>query len=280
MRAKFAYQCQGCGALAPKWSGQCGDCGAWNTLVEIAYSERPGAAENRPGALSAEPSGACMLEAISSAEEAGIPSGVGEVDRVLGGGIVAGAVVLIGGDPGIGKSTLLLQMLAAATGAGKCSGLYVSGEESAQQVALRSRRLGIDGARIKLLTETRLESILAVAAQEAPRVMIIDSIQTVFTEALGSAPGSVGQVRESAAQLIRFAKNSGASVFLVGHVTKEGMIAGPRVLEHMVDTVLYFEGDDSSRFRILRSTKNRYGPVQELGIFAMTEGGLRPVTNP
>ncbi len=221
-----------------------------------------------------------MLEAISPAEEAGIPSGVGELDRVLGGGIVAGAVVLIGGDPGIGKSTLLLQMLAAATGEGKCSGLYVSGEESAQQVALRSRRLGIDGARIKLLTETRLESILGVAAQEAPRVMIIDSIQTVFTEALASAPGSVGQVRESAAQLIRFAKSSGASVFLVGHVTKEGMIAGPRVLEHMVDTVLYFEGDDSSRFRILRSTKNRYGPVHELGIFAMTEGGLRPVTNP
>lgn len=280
MRAKFAYQCQGCGALAPKWSGQCSDCGAWNTLVEIAYSGRPGAAENRPGDVSAEPPRACMLEAISPAEEAGIPSGVGELDRVLGGGIVAGAVVLIGGDPGIGKSTLLLQMLAAATGEGKCSGLYVSGEESAQQVALRSRRLGIDGARIKLLTETRLESILGVAAQEAPRVMIIDSIQTVFTEALASAPGSVGQVRESAAQLIRFAKSSGASVFLVGHVTKEGMIAGPRVLEHMVDTVLYFEGDDSSRFRILRSTKNRYGPVHELGIFAMTEGGLRPVTNP
>ncbi|MGH8508746.1 MAG: DNA repair protein RadA [Gammaproteobacteria bacterium] len=274
MRAKFAYQCQGCGALASKWAGQCGDCSAWNTLVEIAYSERPDAAKT--GGYSAEPPRARMIEAISPAAEAGIPSGMGELDRVLGGSIVAGAVVLIGGDPGIGKSTLLLQMLAAA----KCSGLYVSGEESAQQVALRSRRLGIDAACIKLLTETRLESILGVAAQEAPRVMIIDSIQTVFTEALPSAPGSVGQVRESAAQLIRFAKNSGASVFLVGHVTKEGVIAGPRVLEHMVDTVLYFEGDDSSRFRILRSTKNRYGPVHELGIFAMTEGGLRPVTNP
>ncbi len=206
------------------------------------------------------------------------PTGIGEFDRVLGGGLVPGSVVLIGGDPGIGKSTLLLQTL-AALGEG-CASLYVTGEESPQQVSLRAHRLSLPLAQLRLAAETRVEGILAAASRERPQVLVVDSIQTVYTEALQSAPGSVAQVRESAAQLVRYAKQSGTALFLVGHVTKEGQLAGPRVLEHMVDTVLYFEGDSSSRFRVVRAFKNRFGAVNELGVFAMTEAGLKEVINP
>jgi DNA repair protein RadA/Sms len=204
--------------------------------------------------------------------------GLGELDRALGGGLVPGSVVLIGGDPGIGKSTLLLQALSALSGS--MTSLYVTGEESPQQVALRASRLGIEGSSLRLLSETSVEQILTIATRERPQVMVLDSIQTLYTETLQSAPGSVAQVRESAAQLVRFAKQSGTAMFLVGHVTKEGALAGPRVLEHMVDTVLYFEGDPGDRYRILRAIKNRFGAVNELGVFAMTESGLKEVHNP
>lgn len=207
-----------------------------------------------------------------------MPLGMEELDRVLGGGLVAGSVVLIGGDPGIGKSTLLLQAL--ATFSDQLKVLYVTGEESPEQVSLRSRRLGIKADAVRILAETQVERILNHAHNEVPRVMVIDSIQTLYTEVLQSAPGSVGQVRESAAQLVRFAKQTGVALFLVGHVTKEGTLAGPRVLEHMVDTVLYFEGDSGGRYRIIRAVKNRFGAVNELGVFAMTDKGLKEVRNP
>lgn len=218
------------------------------------------------------------LDAVELEATTRLPSGLSELDRVLGGGLVIGSVVLIGGDPGIGKSTLLIQTLAAISKRTKV--LYVTGEESAQQVALRAHRLGLQGEHVRLLAENHMESIVTCADGEAPKVMVIDSIQTVFTEQLQSAPGSVAQVRESAAQLVRFAKHRGIGLYLVGHVTKEGTIAGPRVLEHMVDTVLYFEGDPSSRFRIIRAIKNRFGAVNEIGVFVMTETGLRQVDNP
>jgi DNA repair protein RadA/Sms len=220
------------------------------------------------------------LGEVPLVEEVRTPTGLSEFDRVLGGGLVAGSVVLLGGDPGIGKSTLLLQMLASLSQAAGLKVLYVSGEESAQQVALRARRLDLKADSLRLLTETHSERILELAGKETPRVMVIDSIQTVYTELLGSAPGSVGQVRESAAMLVRYAKHTGTAVFLVGHVTKEGALAGPRVLEHMVDTVLYFEGDGNSRFRIVRAIKNRFGAANELGVFAMTDRGLREVSSP
>ncbi|HEX2201624.1 MAG TPA: DNA repair protein RadA, partial [Gammaproteobacteria bacterium] len=222
----------------------------------------------------------CTLGEVPLVEEMRTPTGLSELDRVLGGGLVAGSVVLLGGDPGIGKSTLLLQMLASLSQAAGLKVLYVSGEESAQQVALRARRLDLKADSLRLLTETHSERILDLAGKETPRVMVIDSIQTVYTELLGSAPGSVGQVRESAAMLVRYAKHTGTAVFLVGHVTKEGALAGPRVLEHMVDTVLYFEGDGNSRFRIVRAIKNRFGAANELGVFAMTDRGLREVSSP
>jgi DNA repair protein RadA/Sms len=206
------------------------------------------------------------------------PTGIGELDRVLGGGLVQGSVVLIGGDPGIGKSTLLLQAC-ASLGAGQPV-LYVTGEESPRQVSLRARRLGLDGQGVRLLAETGVERILAAAAAERPEVLVIDSVQTLFTELLQSAPGSVSQVRETAAQLVRWAKQTDTAIFLVGHVTKEGALAGPRVLEHMVDTVLYFEGETGGPFRLVRSVKNRFGAVNELGVFAMTDHGLREVKNP
>jgi DNA repair protein RadA/Sms len=220
------------------------------------------------------------LGEVPLVEEMRTPTGLSELDRVLGGGLVAGSVVLLGGDPGIGKSTLLLQMLASLSQAAGLKVLYVSGEESAQQVALRARRLDLKADSLRLLTETHSERILELAGKETPRVMVIDSIQTVYTEFLGSVPGSVGQVRESAAMLVRYAKHTGTAVFLVGHVTKEGALAGPRVLEHMVDTVLYFEGDGNSRFRIVRAIKNRFGAANELGVFAMTDRGLREVSSP
>jgi DNA repair protein RadA/Sms len=272
-KSKTAYACTDCGGESPKWQGQCPHCGAWNTLVE---SIAEGAPARYQGVAPA--SRVARLSDVEAAEEPRRPTGIAELDRVLGGGLVAGAVVLIGGDPGIGKSTLLLQAL-ASLGAG-ARVLYVSGEESAQQVALRARRLGVDAGAVDLLAEIQLERVLAALQASAPEVAVIDSIQTVYSEALASAPGSVAQVRECAAQLTRFAKASGTALLLVGHVTKEGAIAGPRVLEHIVDCVLYFEGDTHSSFRLVRAIKNRFGAVNELGVFAMTEKGLKGVSNP
>lgn len=277
-KPKIQYQCSACGALLPKWSGQCPECTAWNTVEEIPVISiaRGG---NRGAQLAGEPGQVVTLDAVEAENEVRLPTGTGEFDRVLGGGLVRGSVVLIGGDPGIGKSTLLLQTLGALAAAGtNC--LYITAEESAQQVALRGRRLGLDLTRLRLSTENQLERILATSQAEQPAVLVIDSIQTVFSDSLQSAPGAVAQVRECAAQLVRYAKQSGTSVFLVGHVTKEGTLAGPRVLEHMVDAVLYFEGDSGSRFRVIRAVKNRYGAVNELGVFGMTDKGLKEVGNP
>jgi len=282
MAAKSQYQCQSCGGISPKWAGQCPDCGAWNTLSETLVAGKP--RHPRGQHMAGEAAGPASVIDLASAdlgEEGRIGTGIGELDRVLGGsGLVQGSVVLIGGDPGIGKSTLLLQVLAYLATRADTAVLYVSGEESPRQVALRAQRLGLAGGRLRFLTETRVEQMLELAARERPAVMVVDSIQTIYTDLLPSAPGSVGQVRESAMQLVRYAKRSGTSVFLVGHVTKEGALAGPRVLEHMVDTVLYFEGDGGSRFRVIRAVKNRYGAVNELGVFAMTDKGLREINNP
>ncbi|MFA5531284.1 MAG: DNA repair protein RadA [Thiohalomonadaceae bacterium] len=278
-RVKSLYTCTECGAQAPKWAGQCGECGAWNTLVETVAAPSPSRGGRFAGYAGA--AGSVEVQALSAVapdDVARLPTQLDEFDRVLGGGLVPGSVVLIGGDPGIGKSTLLLQTL--ATLSERCGVLYVTGEESPQQISLRAHRLGVAAQRVRLLAETRVEGILEAAARERPQVLVVDSIQTVFTELLQSAPGSVAQVRESAAQLVRYAKQSGAALFLVGHVTKEGQLAGPRVLEHMVDTVLYFEGDAGSRFRVVRAFKNRFGAVNELGVFAMTEKGLKEVNNP
>ncbi|WP_089724271.1 DNA repair protein RadA [Candidatus Thiosymbion oneisti] len=276
-KARNAYICNACGVRLPKWSGQCPDCGAWN-LVEEA-PDLPAAA-GRAGYAGGVEGGseAVLLTAVEPQERARLGSGIAELDRVLGGGLVQGSVVLIGGDPGIGKSTLLLQAC-AALGQGHPV-LYVSGEESPQQVGLRARRLGLTGEGVHLLPETCVERVLARAAAERPRIMVVDSIQTLHTELLQSAPGSVSQVRETAAQLVRFAKQADTAIFLVGHVTKEGALAGPRVLEHMVDTVLYFEGEGAGPLRLIRSIKNRFGAVNELGVFAMTDRGLREVSNP
>jgi len=272
-KAKIVYSCTECGGQTLKWQGQCPHCNAWNTLVE-SIADKGGA---RYQGL-AESSRVQTLGEVSAVEEPRRETGVGELDRVLGGGLVRGGVTLLGGDPGIGKSTLLLQALSLLSTS--CKALYVSGEESTQQVALRSRRLGLECKDLKVLAEIQLEKVLATLASEKPDVAVIDSIQTVYSEALQSAPGSVAQVRECAAQLTRFAKTSGTALLLVGHVTKEGAIAGPRVLEHMVDSVLYFEGDTHSSFRLVRAIKNRFGAVNELGVFAMTDRGLRGVTNP
>jgi DNA repair protein RadA/Sms len=273
------YVCSDCGAQATKWAGQCGDCGAWNTLHEVVA---PSAGKNaiKPAGYAGAAVGSEVrtLAEVDATAEIRQSCGNGELDRVLGGGLVQGSVTLIGGDPGIGKSTLLLQALVELATRNRT--LYVSGEESPQQISMRAQRLNLARDQLRLLPEINVERILAIAETEQPQAMVIDSIQTVFTERLQSAPGSVAQVRESAAQLVRYAKASGAALFLVGHVTKEGAIAGPRVLEHMVDTVLYFEGDPSGRLRVLRAVKNRYGPVNELGVFAMTEHGLKEVSNP
>lgn len=279
-KAKTAYVCAECGAEHAKWQGQCVDCGAWNTLAEIVVQPATkGASGGRSGyAGSTDRARVTQLASVATQAEQRSATGIDELDRVLGGGLVAGSVVLIGGDPGIGKSTLLLQML--GTLGASLRGLYVTGEESLAQVAARGQRLGIALDGLQALAETAIERILAQSAQARPDLLIIDSIQTIWTEQLTAAPGSVSQVRESAARLVRFAKESGTSVFLVGHVTKEGGIAGPRVLEHMVDAVLYFEGESGSRFRVLRAFKNRFGAVNELGVFAMTDKGLREVPNP
>ncbi|MDR3300579.1 MAG: DNA repair protein RadA, partial [Candidatus Accumulibacter sp.] len=275
-KAKTIYSCTECGATSNKWQGQCPGCEAWNTLVEsVAEAETP---SSRRFASLVGVAKVQTLSEIEAREEDRLPTGVGEFDRALGGGLVAGGVVLIGGDPGIGKSTLLLQALSALSGVSRV--LYVSGEESGQQIALRARRLALDTRQLKLLAEINLGKILAALQAEKPHVAVIDSIQTLWSEQLNSAPGSVAQVRECAAQLTRLAKQSGTTVILVGHVTKEGALAGPRVLEHMVDTVLYFEGDTHSSFRLIRAVKNRYGAVNEIGVFAMTDRGLKGVSNP
>ena len=274
-KAKTIYVCNECGGQSSKWQGQCPACQQWNTLVE-SVNETP-AGGNRFG-LIAEAGKLQRLSEVEAREEARIPSGVAEFDRVLGGGLVPGGVVLIGGDPGIGKSTLLLQSLATLGATRKV--LYVSGEESAQQIALRAKRLDADAKHVHVLAEINLEKIQATLQHEKPDVAVIDSIQTLYSSALTSAPGSVAQVRECAAQLTRVAKSGGTTIILVGHVTKEGALAGPRVLEHMVDTVLYFEGDTHSSFRLIRAFKNRYGAVNELGVFAMSEKGLKGVSNP
>jgi DNA repair protein RadA/Sms len=277
-KAKIHYSCSACGATANKWAGQCAECEAWNTMLEVALKPEP-LRGGRFGGYTGEAGGAVqLLREVSADDVQRTPTGIGEFDRVLGGGLVPGSVVLIGGDPGIGKSTLLLQTLAELDQ--QFTTLYVSGEESPQQISLRAKRLKLTIDNMRLLPETRVEGIIATVVRERPQVVVIDSIQTIFTEQLQSAPGSVAQVRESAAQLVRYAKQSGVSLFIVGHVTKDGQLAGPRVLEHMVDTVLYFEGDSGSRYRVVRAFKNRFGAVNELGVFAMTELGLKEVSNP
>jgi len=277
-KTKIRYQCTECGGTAAKWAGQCGECGAWNTLVESVAADP--ASPQRFGAF-APAAEAQTLDRIDVSENVRLSSGSAEFDRVLGGGLVRGSTILLGGDPGIGKSTLLLQYLSAISR--DLPVLYVSGEESAEQLALRARRLQLDGGRIKVMAENRLERILdtaLAAAAEAPAVLVADSIQTLYSDAATQAPGSVSQVRECAARLVRYAKQSGCTVVLVGHVTKEGALAGPRILEHMVDSVLYFEGDSGSSFRLIRAFKNRFGAVNEIGVFAMTEHGLVDVANP
>jgi len=273
-KAKTVYTCTECGGQAPKWQGQCPSCNAWNTLVETIAEA---SSASRFASL-AQTAGLQKLAEVEAAEVPRHPTGIVEFDRVLGGGLVPGGVVLIGGDPGIGKSTLLLQTLCHIGGQQRV--VYVSGEESPQQIAMRAKRLGLDASSVELLAEINLEKIVAILQTHKPNVAVIDSIQTLYSEALQSAPGSVAQVRECSAQLTRLAKQLGITVILVGHVTKEGSLAGPRVLEHIVDTVLYFEGDPNSSFRLVRAFKNRFGAVNELGVFAMTEKGLREVSNP
>ena len=274
-KTRVLYVCDACGGHSLKWAGQCPDCGAWNTLVESRMPDRP---SPRQTARSTGDNSVHRLAELEGRSEPRFTTGLDELDRVLGGGLVSGSVTLIGGDPGIGKSTLLLQ--AAASMAGGRSVLYVTGEESLQQVGLRARRLGVAEHPLQLAAETCVERMLEIADKSKPAVLVVDSIQTMFTEILQSAPGAVAQLRESTGLLVRFAKASGTAVFLVGHVTKEGAIAGPRVLEHMVDTVLYFENDAGSRYRVIRAVKNRFGAANELGVFAMTESGLKEVKNP
>lgn len=276
-KTKSIYFCSACGAQASKWAGQCADCGAWNTLSETTAITSP-----RRGVASVGYAGDAervqLLHDVLPDDVQRIATGIGEFDRVLGGGLVPGSVTLIGGDPGIGKSTLLLQAIVNLSQ--RLKTLYVTGEESLQQVSLRAHRLDLSDAGVALLAATRVETILQQAEETRPQVIVIDSIQTMYTEQLSSAPGAVAQVRECAAQLVRYAKQTRTALFLVGHVTKEGTLAGPRVLEHMVDTVLYFEGEAGERFRLVRAFKNRFGAVNELGVFAMSDKGLREVSNP
>ncbi len=275
-KVKVIFNCTECGGQHSKWNGQCSACGTWNTLVEEQAT--PKTTNPFRGYAGEQKNQITLLADVGIAHDVKCSTGLAELDRVLGGGLVQGAVVLIGGDPGIGKSTLLLQALSLMSQQQKA--LYVTGEESLQQVAMRAGRLGAPNDKLLLLPETHVEAMIAQAKKALPQVMVIDSIQTIYTELLQSAPGSVGQLRESAAQLVRFAKQSGIALFLVGHVTKEGALAGPRVLEHMVDTVLYFEGQKDNRYRVVRAIKNRFGAVNELGIFAMTDKGLKAVSNP
>jgi DNA repair protein RadA/Sms len=274
-KPKTVYVCQSCGSQSPRWMGKCPDCGAWNTMVEerMERAKDVGSIKDSHGV---EP---LLLGDIQARDEDRFATKIGELDRVLGGGIVSGSVVLIGGDPGIGKSTLVLQMLKQVSDL-RGKALYVSGEESPSQIKLRALRLGVDSESLYILAETQLEGILHAADGLRPQVLVVDSVQTVFTSELPSAPGSVGQVREVSGRLMLFAKRSGIPTFLIGHVTKDGAIAGPRVLEHIVDTVLYFEGDKGHAFRVLRAVKNRFGSTNEIGVFEMKEGGLVEVVNP
>ena len=275
-KIKTQYSCKSCGASHPKWNGQCSDCGEWNTLEEVvAASSKP--KNPRFTGYAGNATKVQSLKDVSLKKDPRTSTDMPELDRVLGGGLVKGSVVLIGGDPGIGKSTILIQAMASLS---KLNSLYVTGEESLQQVSLRAKRLELDLDHLRLLTETSVEQVLAQANIEKPELMVIDSIQTIYTEQLQSAPGSVSQIREATAQLTRFAKQTNTAMFIVGHVTKEGTLAGPRVLEHMVDTVLYFEGNPGERYRILRAVKNRFGAVNEIGVFAMTDKGLKGVSNP
>ena len=276
-RQSALFQCRECAAALPKWSGQCPDCKSWNSIEEIPVppSNPAGGASWHGAAGGAE---VITLDQVPVSETPRFGTQIDELDRVLGGGLVQGSVVLLGGDPGIGKSTILLQCLALISQHHEA--LYVTGEESPRQIGLRAARLRNPADKMKLLSSTCVEEIIQQAGKTRPAVMVIDSIQTIFSSSLQSAPGSVSQVRESTAMLVRFAKQSNVAIVLVGHVTKEGQLAGPRVLEHMVDTVLYFEGDASTRYRVIRAVKNRFGKVNELGIFAMTDEGLKPVSNP
>ncbi len=273
-KIKTFYQCQTCGYTSPKWLGKCPDCGTWNSLVE----ERKETSPSRSSLGHFRKSEPQLLSSIKAGYEQRTSTGIKELDRVLGGGVVTGSVVLVGGDPGIGKSTLLLQALSGLSRYGQV--LYVSGEESPEQIKIRAERLSINSNDIILLSETLLRGIVDTALKIAPKAIVVDSIQTVYTEDILSAPGSVSQVRECAAKLMIFAKKSDIPVFLVGHVTKEGAIAGPRVLEHIVDTVLYFEGDRGYSYRILRTVKNRFGSTNEIGVFEMSDAGLREIENP
>jgi DNA repair protein RadA/Sms len=275
-KIKTFFQCQACGFTSPKWLGKCPDCGGWNSFAE-EKRERSGRHTSLVKNLGkSEPQ---PLSSVKSGTEQRTSTGIRELDRVLGGGVVPGSVILVGGDPGIGKSTLLLQAL---SGLARTDGnvLYVSGEESPEQIKIRAERLAVHSGEIILLSETSLETIVGTASKIVPKAMVIDSIQTMYTEEILSAPGSVSQVRDCAAKLMLFAKKSDIPVFLVGHVTKEGAIAGPRVLEHIVDTVLYFEGDRGHAYRILRTVKNRFGSTNEIGIFEMSDAGLLEVENP
>ena len=276
MKIKTRFICNQCAAVFSQWAGQCTQCGAWNAVTEegVASVGR----QARLGNYANQRSLVMSLDDVVIDCEVRMDCGLSELNRVLGGGLVDGSVVLIGGDPGIGKSTLLLQTLANLSL--QQNVLYVTGEESLQQVAMRAKRLQLPLTGLRLLAETQVETILAHAQKEKPRIIVIDSVQTIFTDTINSAPGGVSQVREATAQLVRFAKMTQTAVFLVGHVTKEGALAGPRVLEHMVDCVLYFEGQADSRFRVIRAIKNRFGAVNELGVFAMTDRGLKEVANP
>jgi DNA repair protein RadA/Sms len=276
-KAQAQYQCRECASISPKWSGQCPDCKSWNSIEELPALATIGKSAGSWHGTSASVE-IVALNAVPTSKTPRFSSEIDELDRVLGGGLVEGSVVLLGGDPGIGKSTLLLQCLTQISLLKNA--LYVTGEESLQQVSMRAQRLNLPNEHLKLLSSTCVEEIIVQAIASKPAVMVIDSIQTIFTNSLQSAPGSVSQIRESTSILVRLAKQSNIAIFLVGHVTKEGQLAGPRVLEHMVDTVLYFEGDSSTRYRVIRAVKNRFGAVNELGIFAMTDTGLKQVSNP
>ena len=274
-KAKIIYYCQSCGAESAKWMGQCPSCKEWNTFVEEAAPAKGGKQVSRR----ADSAKVTKLKDIEASKEERITTGITELDRVLGGGIVPGSMILVGGDPGIGKSTLLLQVCRNLAEDNR-NVLYISGEESLQQIKIRAERIGTFGDAVSLLCETNLDIIDDVVRKDLPQVVVIDSIQTMYNENIASAPGSVSQVRESTGSLMMMAKGLGIAVFVIGHVTKEGVVAGPRVLEHMVDTVLYFEGDNHAAYRILRGVKNRFGSTNEIGVFEMHSGGLREVENP
>ena len=275
-KEKIVFYCQSCGLESSKWMGQCPSCKEWNTFVEEVVSAKKGSKSPLRQEMRAR---VTKLKDIEFSEEERIKTGINELDRVLGGGIVQGSVMLVGGDPGIGKSTLLLQVCRNLAAQNR-SILYVSGEESLQQIKLRAERIGEFGDSLSLLCETNLDLISEIVKKDLPQIVVIDSIQTMYNESVASAPGSVSQVRESTGILLQMAKGLGTAVFVIGHVTKEGVVAGPRVLEHMVDTVLYFEGDRHAAYRILRGVKNRFGSTNEIGVFEMRSSGLEEVKNP